>query len=118
MAIERRSDGRSGRHRLHGVGAGPQERPGPGPPRCRGHEIGRQGSELDHLVRGHRPSARSLLPHDMWMGLPGHRRVDFRGPRWPLVRDLNAPITDNGPPFIWYKTSANGGMTWSSRTML
>src|SRR5439155_796819 len=35
-----------------------------------------------------------------------------------LYVTYNAPITDNGPPFIWYKTSANGGMTWSSRTML
>src|SRR5439155_739695 len=35
-----------------------------------------------------------------------------------LYVPYNAPITDHGPPFIWYKTSANGGMTWSSRTML
>ncbi len=30
----------------------------------------------------------------------------------------NGPLTDNGPPFIWYKTSTDGGTTWSSRIML
>jgi len=30
----------------------------------------------------------------------------------------NAPVTDNGPPFIWYKTSTDGGMTFSSRVEL
>src|SRR5207249_3376552 len=35
-----------------------------------------------------------------------------------LYVTYNAPITDNGPPFIWYKTSTDGGMTWSLRTML
>jgi BNR repeat-like domain len=30
----------------------------------------------------------------------------------------NAPLTDNGPPFVWYKTSTDGGATWSSRILI
>ncbi len=30
----------------------------------------------------------------------------------------NAPLVDNGAPHVWYKTSTNGGGTWSSRVEL
>src|SRR5438128_8572882 len=27
----------------------------------------------------------------------------------------NAPLTDNGPPHMWYRSSTDGGVTWSAR---
>ena len=27
----------------------------------------------------------------------------------------NAPLTDNGPPHVWYRSSTDGGVTWSAR---
>ncbi len=27
----------------------------------------------------------------------------------------NAPLTDNGPPHVWYRSSPDGGMSWSPR---
>jgi hypothetical protein len=35
-----------------------------------------------------------------------------------LYVTYNAPLTDNGPPFVWYKTSTDGGTTFSSRVMI
>ncbi len=32
--------------------------------------------------------------------------------------DYNAPLVDNGAPHAWYKTSTDGGATWSSRVEL
>jgi len=35
-----------------------------------------------------------------------------------LYVDYNAPLVDNGAPHVWYKTSTDGGATWSSRVEL
>jgi len=35
-----------------------------------------------------------------------------------LYVDYNAPLVDNGAPHIWYKTSTDGGATWSPRIEL
>jgi hypothetical protein len=54
---------------------------------------------------------------------PGFCGWDFLGTGAAIATDqsgnvyvtYNAPLTDNGPPRVWYRSSTDGGTTWSGR---